>query len=61
MSAYCDTEIEQDTPITEQPSIDELMAWDNDGGCEALDGCWVETDGHCEHGYPSWMLHLGLI
>jgi hypothetical protein len=33
----------------------------SEGGCEALDGCWVEPDGTCEHGEPSWLLRLGYI
>ena len=28
---------------------------------EATDGCRVEPDGICEHGQPSWLLHLGSI
>ena len=45
-----------------QPPIEQLMEWmDVDGGCETLDGCWVESDGRCEHGSPSWLIHLGLI
>lgn len=43
------------------PSIDEILSWEADGGCEATDGCWVEPDGTCEHGKPSWMIVLGLI
>ena len=27
----------------------------------AQDGCRVESDGKCEHGYPSPMRRLGLI
>ena len=34
---------------------------DFDGGCPALDGCWVEWDGHCPHGFPSWMIYAGLV
>ena len=43
------------------PSVRTLEKWLNDGGCKALDGCWVEPDGTCEHGTPSWLLALGLI
>ncbi len=43
------------------PSVDQLEEWLEAGGCEALDGCWVEPDGVCPHGSPSWLLHLGLI
>jgi len=41
--------------------LDRLQEWDADGGCEATDGCWVEPDGYCEHGKPSWMVALGLL
>jgi len=46
---------------TTQPSMKQVMEWESEGGCEATDGCWVEPDGHCEHGCPSWMIVLGLI
>ena len=48
-------------PTTETPSIEELEEWMWDSGCEATDGCWVEPDGTCEHGHPSWLLRMGLI
>ena len=45
-----------------EPPLDLLQEWEsNDGGCEATDGCWVEPDGVCPHGYPSWLLQLGYI
>jgi hypothetical protein len=45
-----------------RPSLEELQRQvEEDGGCEAIDGCWVEPDGSCEHGQPSWLLVLGLI
>jgi len=43
------------------PTPRQLMAWQDDGGCEATDGCWVEPDGICEHGAKSWLLVLGYI
>ena len=30
------------------------------GGCETTDGCFVEPDGSCDHGQPSWLLARGL-
>jgi hypothetical protein len=45
----------------EPPDIDTLIRWESDGGCEATDGCWVESDGVCSHGHRSWLLELGLI
>jgi hypothetical protein len=45
-----------------RPSPEELQRQvEEDGGCEATDGCWVEPDGTCDHGQPSWLLALGLI
>lgn len=49
----------QDTQ--DQPSIEDLMEWESMGGCEATDGCWVEPDGTCPHGKPSWLKALGMI
>lgn len=48
-------------PIQETPSMEQLEEWVFDSGCESTDGCWVEPDGECEHGYPSWFIYLGLI
>ena len=45
-----------------RPSLEELQRQvEEDGGCEATDGCFVEPDGTCDHGQPSWLLALGLI
>jgi hypothetical protein len=46
---------------SQAPDIETLMEWEEEGGCEATDGCWVEPDGACEHGCQSWLLVLGLI
>lgn len=48
-------------PTTEQPTFELLEEWDKECRCEATDGCSVEPDGICEHGYPSWLLFLGMI
>jgi hypothetical protein len=48
-------------PTTERPDIETLEGWHSDSGCEATDGCWVEPDGVCEHGHPSWLLRFGYI
>lgn len=48
----------------ENPSIEQLMEWENEGGCESACAhqSWVEPDGRCpECGAPSWLLHLGFI
>lgn len=39
----------------------ELADWLMDSICETPDGCEVEPDGACEHGYQSWLLILGLM
>jgi len=44
-----------------EPDLTTLMEWDEEGGCETLDGCWVEPDGRCEHGFPSWLRWKGYI
>ncbi|CAM5443928.1 hypothetical protein SALBM311S_11635 [Streptomyces alboniger] len=46
---------------TGRPSIEEMQSWMSEGGAEARDGCWVEPDGTCEHGSPSWLLAIGVI
>ena len=43
------------------PDLETLIEWEAMGGCEAVDGCWVESDGTCPHGCPSWLLVMGLI
>ena len=47
----------------EPPDVETLIQWEAEGGCEAAcpHGCWVEPDGVCSHGNPSWLLRLGLI
>ena len=48
-------------PTTEEPTPETLMAWKDEGGCEATDGCWLD-DGRreCRHGCPSWAAVLEL-
>ena len=53
------SDTEKSTP---QPhDLQTLMEWDEEGFCEATDGCVVESDGTCPHGHRSWLLELGLI
>ena len=48
-------------PTVPAPSLEQIEDWIwEDGGCEATDGCWLEPDGICPHGHPSWLLKLGL-
>ena len=49
-------------PTDPAPDIEQMIVWyEEEGGCEATDGCWVEPDGTCQHGCQSWLLKLGLI
>jgi len=43
------------------PSMESLMDLSDDGSCECPDGCIVEPDGICEHGFKSWLLIMGAI
>jgi hypothetical protein len=43
------------------PAADQLEEWLSEGGAEATDGCWVESDGICPHGHSSWLRVLGLV
>ena len=45
-------------PTTREPDYAVLQEWERQGGCQATDGCYVEADGECEHGYPSWLVFL---
>jgi len=47
--------------VKKPPCISTLERWSHDCGCKALDGCWVEPDGTCEHGLPSWLLAMNMI
>lgn len=49
-------------PTVEEPDLETLEEWlFEDGGCESTDGCFCDPDGTCPHGFPSWLLQLGLI
>ena len=48
-------------PLEEYPSMEEIEMWVMDSVVDATDGCSVEPDGTCQHGYPSWLLYVGLI
>ena len=49
-------------PVTDAPDMDTIFDWLlMDGDCEATDGCLIEPDGVCPHGYPSWLIQLGMI
>lgn len=50
-------------PKLKPPDVEMLIEWEADGGCEAAcpHHCWVEPDGTCRHGNPSWLLKMGMI
>jgi len=54
---------EESETSLEPPDLETLMEWEAEGGCEAAcsHGCWVEPDGTCPHGQPSWLLKLGMV
>ncbi|OQX85673.1 MAG: hypothetical protein B6D55_07060 [Candidatus Omnitrophica bacterium 4484_70.2] len=43
------------------PEFSTLMKWQNEGIARTPDGCRVEPDGICQHGYKSWLLIYGLL
>ena len=47
--------------VQELPSMQELMAWNDDGICETPTGHRVEPDGTGPDGAPSWLRALRLI
>ena len=47
--------------VEELPSLQELMAWNDDGICETPTGHRVEPDGTGPDGVPSWLRALRLI
>ncbi len=42
------------------PSMTRLERYAYDSVCPAIDGCRVEPDGECPHGYPSWLIAMGV-
>ena len=49
--------------VVEPPSLEELREAVYDGVCgtPCEEGCDVEPDGECCHGYPSWLRLYGVI
>jgi hypothetical protein len=49
-------------PTTDPPTDEDIESWIMDmEDTEATDGCAVEPDGTCPHGYPSWLRYMGII
>ncbi|KKQ56281.1 MAG: hypothetical protein US74_C0016G0005 [Parcubacteria group bacterium GW2011_GWA2_38_13] len=49
------------SPITDMPTSEQITEWLESDMCPATDGCIVEHDGICSHGYVSWLKYLGLV
>lgn len=45
----------------ESLTLEDLEEAMSECGIETADGCYVETDGRCSHGFPSPMRVLGYI
>lgn len=43
------------------PSWRRIEKMCEDGIAKATDGCQVEPDGTCQHGFPSWVIVAGVI
>jgi len=43
------------------PEWQTLQKWQYEGVARTPDGCRVEPDGICQHGYKSWLLIYGLL
>lgn len=50
-------------PTMPQPSQEEISAWCNADpqAAKATDGCDVDLNAVCSHGYPSWLIMYGLV
>jgi len=48
-------------PKVPQPSPERIDSFKMDVEAEATDGCLVEPDQECRHGFPSWLTYLNLI
>lgn len=46
---------------TKKPSYNTLEKWVDNGVAKSVDGCRVELDGSCSHGFPSLVRVLGLV
>ena len=42
--------------VKKPPTMNTLQKWVCDGVAKSIDGCRVEPNGTCIHGYPSWLL-----
>lgn len=56
-----DTSLPWPMPTVPEPEFLALAQFLFDAVAEATDGCFVEPDGVCEHGHPSWLRRLSVI
>jgi len=52
---------EEERQFLEDLSEDEIFSMLADGVCETADGCSVEPDGICPHGYLSPLILMGVM
>lgn len=51
-------------PVPSQNEVFEMLSdavTDEEVVFETSDGCYVEPDGICSHGHPTWLRRYGLI
>lgn len=52
----------KDAIIIKPVSMKTIMKWDFNGTGKAVDGCTgIETDGTCQHGFPSYAKAKGIV
>jgi len=56
----CGTDYEL-TVTEDEPDLETVQEWLDEGGCMSVTGHWVEPDGYGPDGSPSWLLVLGVI
>ena len=54
-------QVPEDRPVQwpTEAELEEMLL--GSSSATATDGCQVEPDGSCPHGFPSWPVYFGLI
>jgi hypothetical protein len=52
---------EPEVPAPDMEETLEESLFDSGTTSSCSDECWVEPDGVCPHGHPSWLLRWGII
>lgn len=47
--------------VVRVPGLKSLENMSFNGIARAVDGCRIEPDGDCQHGFPSWLKVMGVI